>query len=78
MKTSMLETYKDEMLKIAAALRNILKVDIEIVDKNLRKIAATGKLKYDLGQIIAGNTSCRVLEKKRIDYYFKSKRRRNL
>ncbi len=59
---SILMKYENEMREIAEALHNILKVDVEIIDNNLFKIAATGRLKYNLGKVIKGNISCRVLE----------------
>ncbi len=42
--TSLLQEIKEDVIKYAEVISNVIKVDVEIVDEGMRRIAGTGDI----------------------------------
>lgn len=59
---SLLERIKEDVRKYAEIISNAIKVDVEIVDENMKRVAGTGILKDQIGVLNEGSVYRKVIE----------------
>ncbi|WMM25033.1 sigma 54-interacting transcriptional regulator [Tissierella sp. MB52-C2] len=59
---SLLEQIKEDVRKYAEIISNTIKVDVEIVDENMKRVAGTGILKDQIGVLNEGSVYKKVIE----------------
>ncbi|SKC69898.1 sigma-54-dependent Fis family transcriptional regulator [Maledivibacter halophilus] len=60
--TSLLHEIEEYVMKYAEVISNVIKVDVEIVDKDMRRVAGTGIFKDKIGTINEGSVYRKVIE----------------
>lgn len=59
---SLLEKIQEDVKKYAEIISNAIKVDVEIVDINMRRVAGTGIFKEQIGEVNKGSVYKKVIE----------------
>ena len=59
---SLLQEIQQDVIKYAEVISNAIKVDVEIVDQDMMRIAGTGILKGQVGEFISGTVYRKVME----------------
>ncbi len=59
---SLLEEIKEDVRRYANVISNVIKVDVEVVDSDMKRIAGTGIFKDKIGAINKGSVYRRVME----------------
>lgn len=60
--TSLLQEIKEDVIKYAEVISNVIKVDVEIVDEGMRRIAGTGIFKDQIDAVNKGSVYRKVIE----------------
>lgn len=59
--SSLLEKIKEDVIKYAEIIANVIKVDVEIVDEHMKRIAGTGMFKEQIGAVNRGSVYKKVI-----------------
>lgn len=60
--TSLLHEIEEDVVKYAKVISNVIKVDVEIVDYNMRRVAGTGIFRDQIGAVNEGSVYRKVIE----------------